>query len=51
MGTAVVMENKHSGLPGGACMVRAASENGMERTDINDMGSSLCCCLAGLRLD
>ncbi len=46
-----VMEEKHSGLPGGTCMVRVASENGMERTFINDMDSSMCRCLAGLRLD
>ena len=50
-GLGEVMEEKHSGLPGGTCMVRVAFKDGMERTFINDLDSSMCCYFAGLRLD
>ena len=46
-----VMEEKHSGLPGGTCMVRVAFEDCMEHTFINDLDSSMCCYFAGLGPD
>ena len=42
------MEEKHSVLPGGTCMVRVAFEDCMEHTFINYAGSSLRCYFAGL---
>lgn len=45
-GLGEVMEEKHSVLPDGTCMVHMAFEGGMERTSINDPNS-----FARLRLD
>jgi hypothetical protein len=45
-----VVEEKHSCLAGGFCLVRIMFEDGKERSFINDMDSSLCCYYAGVRL-
>ena len=49
-GTGEVVEEKHSNLPGGSCLVRIKFEDGSERSFINDMDNVLCCCHAGIRL-
>jgi hypothetical protein len=49
-GTGTVVEEKHSTLAGGICLVRVIFEDGEERSFINDMDSALCCYYAGLRL-
>jgi hypothetical protein len=49
-GTGEVVEEKHSVLEGGICMVRVLFDDGEERSFINDMDSALCCYFAGLRL-
>jgi hypothetical protein len=49
-GTGEVIEEKHSILEGGFCMVRVLFEDGEERSFINDLDSELCCYYAGLRL-
>jgi hypothetical protein len=45
-----VVEEKHSVLPGGICLVRVLFEDGIERSFINDLDSELCCYYAGLRI-
>lgn len=45
-----MVEEKHSILEGGFCMVRVLFEDGEERSFINDLDSELCCYYAGLRL-
>ncbi len=45
-----VVEEKHSELPGGLCLVRVLFEDGIERAFINDLNSESCCFYAGLRL-
>jgi len=49
-GTGEVVEERHSELEGGMCMVRVMFEDGVERSFINDMDNTLCCYFAGLRL-
>jgi hypothetical protein len=49
-GRGEVVEEKHSSLSGGICLVRVLFEDGEERSFINDMDSELCCYYAGLRL-
>jgi hypothetical protein len=49
-GRGEVVEEKHSTLSGGFCLVRIAFEDGEERAFINDMDSELCCYYAGVRL-
>lgn len=49
-GEGKVVEEKHSSLSGGTCLVRVLFEDGQERAFINDMDSDLCCYYAGLRL-
>jgi hypothetical protein len=49
-GLGEVVEEKHSVLDGGICLVRVLFEDGEERSFINDMDSELCCYYAGLRL-
>lgn len=49
-GAGEVVEERHSELEGGMCMVRVMFEDGVERSFINDMDNSLCCYFAGLRL-
>jgi hypothetical protein len=49
-GTGEVIEEKHSTLAGGCCLVRIMFEDGIERAFINDMDNALCCYYAGVRL-
>lgn len=49
-GNGEVIEEKHSTLPGGLCIVRVLFEDGIERAFINDLNSEGCCYYAGLRL-
>jgi hypothetical protein len=49
-GNGEVVEEKHSTLPGGLCLVRVLFEDGIERAFINDLNSEGCCYYAGLRL-
>lgn len=49
-GMGEVVEERHSVLDGGTCIVRVLFEDGEERSFINDMDSVLCCYYAGLRL-
>ena len=49
-GDGEVIEEKHSTLPGGLCLVRVLFEDGIDRTFINDLNSENCCYYAGLRL-
>jgi hypothetical protein len=49
-GDGEVVEEKHSSLPGGLCLVRVSFEDGIERTFINDLNSECCCYYAGLKL-
>jgi hypothetical protein len=49
-GEGQVIEEKHSILPGGICMVRILFEDGIERSFINDLDSELCCYYAGIRI-
>lgn len=45
-----VVEEKHSSLDGGTCMVRILFEDGKERSFLNNLENSLCCYHAGIRL-
>lgn len=45
-----VIEEKHSQLTGGFCLVRILFEDGAERSFINDLDSALCCYYAGIRI-
>jgi len=49
-GIGEVVEEKHSALPGGFCLVRILFQDGRERSFINDLNSELCCYFAGIRL-
>ena len=49
-GNGEVIEEKHSDLPGGLCLVRVLFEDGIERAFINDLNNHCCCFYAGLRL-
>ncbi|MBI4847338.1 MAG: DUF3553 domain-containing protein [Nitrospirae bacterium] len=49
-GTGEVVEEKHSSLTGGFCLVRIMFEDGEERSFINDLESALCCYYAGVRI-
>ncbi|OGW39262.1 MAG: hypothetical protein A2Y97_00960 [Nitrospirae bacterium RBG_13_39_12] len=49
-GDGEVIEEKHSTLPGGLCLVRVLFEDGIDRTFINDFNNESCCYYAGLRL-
>ena len=49
-GKGKVVEEKHSSLSGGFCMVRILFDDGMERSFINDLDSESCCYYAGIRL-
>lgn len=50
-GNGEVVEEKHSTLQGGICLVRVLFEDGIERIFINDLDSECCCYYAGLRLE
>ncbi len=49
-GDGEVIEEKHSELPGGLCLVRVLFKDGIERAFINDLNNGSCCFYAGLRL-
>ena len=49
-GTGEVVEEKHSSLSGGFCMVRVLFEDGKERSFINDLDNESCCYYFGVRL-
>lgn len=49
-GSGEVIEEKHSLLPGGTCLVRILFQDGVERAFINDLNNECCCYYAGLRL-
>jgi hypothetical protein len=45
-----VVEERHSELAGGFCMVRVLFDDGNERCFINDLNHQCCCYYSGLRL-
>lgn len=45
-----VVEEKHSTLSGGFCMVKVLFDDGIERSFINDLESESCCYYCGVRL-
>lgn len=49
-GNGEVIEESHSNLAGGFCMVRVIFADGTERSFINDLDHECCCYYAGLRL-
>ena len=49
-GIGEVVEEKHSSLPGGFCLVRIHFQDGNERSFINDLNNDLCCYYSGIRL-
>jgi len=49
-GVGTVIEERHSQLAGGFCMVKVLFEDGEERSFINDLDNECCCYYAGLRL-
>ena len=49
-GVGEVVEEKHSLLSGGFCLVRILFEDGNERSFINDMESECCCYYSGIRI-
>lgn len=49
-GEGEVVEEKHSTLEGGFCLVRILFNDGIERSFINDLDNGACCYYAGVRL-
>lgn len=49
-GEGEVVEEKHSTLPGGICLVRILFSDGVERSFMNNLNDESCCYYAGLRL-
>jgi hypothetical protein len=49
-GEGEVVEEKHSSLSGGFCMVRILFDDGVERSFINDLDHQHCCYYFGIRL-
>ena len=49
-GEGQVVEEKHSSLSGGFCMVRVIFDDGKERSFINDLDNECCCYYSGVRL-
>lgn len=45
-----VIEEKHSSLSGGFCMVRILFDDGVERSFINDLDNQSCCYHFGIRI-
>lgn len=45
-----MVEERHSDLPGGFCIVRILFQDGKERSFINDINNELCCYFTGVRL-
>jgi hypothetical protein len=50
-GSGQVVEEKHSTLPGGTCLVRIVFEDGIERSFINDLNNESCCYYTGIRVN
>ncbi len=48
-GSGVVVEESHSTLDGGFCLVRVLFDDGIERSFINDLDNECCCYYAGLK--
>jgi hypothetical protein len=49
-GEGEVVEEKHSSLSGGFCMVRILFDDGVERSFINDLDHQHCCYYFGIRI-
>ena len=49
-GKGEVVEEKHSSLSGGSCLVRILFEDGIERSFINDIDNECCCCYSGIKI-
>jgi hypothetical protein len=49
-GVGEVVEEKHSQLSGGFCLVRIMFADGKERSFNNDIENTLCCCYAGVKI-
>lgn len=49
-GRGEVVEERHSSLEGGFCMVRILFDDGKERSFINDLDHQQCCYYFGLRI-
>jgi len=49
-GKGEVVEEKHSSLSGGFCMVRVLFDDGKERSFVNDLDNQSCCYYFGIRL-
>jgi len=49
-GRGQVIEERHSTLSGGICLVRILFEDGIERAFINDLNNECCCYYSGLRI-
>jgi len=49
-GVGEVIEERHSNLEGGLCLVRIMFDDGNERSFINDLDSELCCYYSGIRI-
>jgi len=45
-----VIEERHSTLPGGLCLVRVLFEDGTERSFLNDLNNESCCYYSGVRI-
>ena len=49
-GEGKVVEEQHSTLAGGFCMVRILFADEIERAFINDLDNACCCYFAGIRI-
>jgi len=49
-GNGDVIEEKHSMLSGGFCLVRILFDDGIERSFINDLDNQSCCFYTGIRI-
>lgn len=49
-GKGEVIEERHSILSGGFCLVRILFDDGIERSFINDLDNQSCCYYLGIRM-
>jgi len=49
-GKGEVVEEQHSMLPGGFCLVRIIFDDGVERSFINDLNNQSCCYYTGMKI-
>ena len=49
-GNGDAIEEKHSMLSGGFCLVRILFDDGIERSFINDLDNQSCCFYTGIRI-